>query len=216
MTFTENLWQGTAPVYQAILRHDFIQELQAGTLSKAVFQFYIQQDALYLADFGRALSIVGGKAPTSVRMLDFARFAEGAVVVEQALHQDYFQQFGASGKVEKSPACFSYTNFLLATVALEPYEVGVAALLPCFWIYREVGLHIIAGAAPHNFYQAWIDTYAGEEFSALVDKAIAITDEAAQRASKAEQQAMQRAYRYAAHMEWLFWDSAYRQEKWLP
>ena len=41
-----------------------------------------------------------------------------------------------------SPACHHYVSFLLATAYGEPYEVLLGALLPCFWIYAEVGSDI--------------------------------------------------------------------------
>ena len=67
-----------------------------------------------------------------------------------------------------SPACHHYVSYLIATAYAEPYEVLLGALLPCFWIYAEVGRDIHARAAPANPYQAWIDTYAGEQFHAAV------------------------------------------------
>jgi thiaminase (transcriptional activator TenA) len=36
-------------------------------------------------------------------------------------------------------ACHHYTSFLTATAWSESYPVVLAALLPCFWIYAEVG-----------------------------------------------------------------------------
>src|SRR5262249_31644786 len=78
-----------------------------------------------------------------------------------------------------SPACHHYVSYLLATAYGEPYEVLLGALLPCFWIYAEVGRDIHARAGAANPYRAWIDTYAGEEFHAAVRAVIAATDEAA-------------------------------------
>lgn len=215
-TFTDLLWQENLPIYEGIMAHPFNQELMAGTLAKDKFQFYIGQDALYLADFGRALSVVGAKAPEVSLFMDFVKFSEGTVVVERALHEQYFRLFDVEAPAAKAPGCFAYTHFLLSTAALGTYAEGVAALLPCFWIYREVGNHIYAHSAPGNPYQAWIDTYAGEEYGALVDRAIAITNQAAERASEQERAAMRHAYRQGSRMEWMFWDSAYRLEKWQP
>src|SRR5205823_9430160 len=59
---------------------------------------------------------------------------------------------------------------------LDPWEVLVAALLPCFWIYWDVGCAIARTAAPQNPYKAWIDTYADERFGEAVRTVIAITD----------------------------------------
>jgi thiaminase/transcriptional activator TenA len=84
----------------------------------------------------------------------------------------------------------------------------LAALLPCFWVYREVGRHIHARAARPNPYQPWIDTYAGEEFEKAVDAVIGLTDSVAEQASESRLAAMHHAFRRAIQLEWMFWESA--------
>lgn len=214
--FTQTLWEKIEDIYQPILELPFNQELMAGTLAQEKFEFYIVQDSLYLADFGRALGILGSRSISSERMLDFWEFAQNSIIVERALHDEYIKQFKITGDAKRSPACSHYTNFLLATAAHRSYEEGVAGVLPCFWIYREVGNYIYAKAAPNNPYQNWIDTYAGEEFSAAVDKAIAITDEVAEKSSPFTRERMIDAFVASSRLEWIFWDSAYRMEAWPP
>ena len=92
--------------------------------------------------------------------------------------------------------------------------MSVAALLPCFWIYGEVGKHLLAVARPANPYQAWIDTYADEAFADGVRKVIALSDRIAAAATPAVRDQMHQAFRRAAQLEWMFWDSAYRREAW--
>jgi thiaminase/transcriptional activator TenA len=214
MSFTQKLWNESADVYNQILSHPFNQALMKGNLEAEPFKFYINQDALYLHDFGRALALIGARSTEPSKLQQFANFAEGTVVVERQLHNHYFQTFNIKASYTKSPTCTLYTNFLLSKASLEPYEVGIAALLPCFWIYREVGNYIYRNAAPSNPYQDWIDTYAGEEFSRLVDQAIKITDEVADNSSPRVKESMQEAFLYSTRLEWMFWDSAYRQEVW--
>jgi len=115
---------------------------------------------------------------------------------------------------EIQPACHHYTSYLLGTSATEPVEVAMAAVLPCFWIYREVGLHIYKNSAPGNPYQAWIDTYSGEEFEALVDEAIALCDAAAERSTPDMREKMTAAYAFAARLEYDFWNAGYLLRKW--
>ena len=216
MTFSDDAWQAVAPIYDAIVRLPFNRELAAGSLPVDTFRFYIFQDSLYLADFARALAVTGARVADADHLLAFVRFAEGAVVVEQALHETYFVEFGVPSGLERSPACSHYTNFLLATAALRPAEESVAALLPCFWIYREVGLHIAATAASDNRYARWIDTYAGADFSEAVDRAVAITDEVAAAAGPDRRERMRAAFITSSRLEWMFWDSAYHRETWPP
>ncbi len=214
MNFTRQLWQDIEPIYQGILQHPFNQELAQGTLDQSRFQFYLKQDALYLVDFARALALIGARSGTAQAVVDFLHFAEGAIVAERSLHEYYFQVYGTQLDVDYAPGCFSYTNYLLATAALRSYEEAIAAVLPCFWIYREVGNYIHKTAATENPYQKWIDTYAGEEFGAVVEQAIAITEQTAAQTTPVIQKLMQKSFIYSTRLEWLFWDSAYRQESW--
>ena len=150
--------------------------------------------------------------------VQFAKSAEGAIVVERALHGSFFERYGITAQVFNdtplSPACHHYVSYLLATAYAEPYEVLLGALLPCFWIYAEVGRDIHGRAAAANPYQAWIDTYAGEQFHAAVRATIEATDEAASDASPALLERMHRAFTRATQLEWMFWDSAHRLEPW--
>jgi thiaminase/transcriptional activator TenA len=214
MNFTQSLWRDNEPLYRAILDLPFNTELTAGTLAEERFAFYVKQDSLYLADFSRALAIAGTRAPGAEELQRFLGFAGEAVAVEQALHDSFLARYDTWVDVGKAPTCFAYTHFLLSTAAHDSYPVTCAALLPCFWIYREVGLHIHARAEQPNPFQDWIDTYAGDDFSQAVDAAIELTEAAAESAGESERQRMRTAFFESTRLEWMFWDSAYRLEAW--
>ncbi len=150
--------------------------------------------------------------------MQFAKGAEVAVIVERALHGSFFQQFGIGPETFQatplSPACHHYVSYLLATAHNEPYEVVLGALLPCFWIYAEVGRDIHARAAASNPYQAWIDTYAGEEFAAAVARMRAVVDLEAAGAGAAQRSSMRARFLRSCRYEWMFWDAAWRMERW--
>lgn len=216
--FSAQAWAGNLALYEQILAMPFNQELLQGTLSQARFQHYIIQDAHYLEGFARALALASAKGPSADEVVHFAGAAQTAIIVERSLHSDFFDLFGISQAefqaAEPTPVCEHYVSYLLRVAALEPFEVAVGALLPCFWIYREVGKHIHARAAANNPYQAWIETYAGEEFEAAVDAVIAVVDKVAAAAAPPMQARMRHAFRRATQLEWMFWDSAYREAAW--
>jgi len=218
MNFSERAWEEIKPIYAAILTHPFIRELAAGTLHKERFQFYMVQDALYLTEFSRALSLVAAGAPDPDTMMQFDEYARTALTVERALHETFFRQFGIAGdmaaRAEMTSTCFTYTNYLLATAHRSSFEVSVATVLPCFWIYWEVGKHVRAEAAPANPYQLWIDTYGDKAFGEAVRNVIATVDATAATAARAVLDGMIHAFRRASQLEWVFWDSAYRLERW--
>lgn len=213
--FTDELWSSIEDRYRAILDHPFIQELKEGSLSKEVFAFYIGQDSLYLQEFGRALAQLGARSDRSQHLLEFARFAASGVEVERSLHEDLAKRFAVDARpAEMSPTCRNYTGFLLSTCALKDRAEGVAAVLPCFWIYREVGAHIHERTSAENPYKEWIDMYVSEEFDELVRKALGIADELAEEASPFLRERMKEAFMQGTRYEWMFWDSAYRLEEW--
>ena len=215
--FCDHAWQRTRDLRAAIDALPFNRELAAGTLDQARFQFYITQDALYLEQFARILAMAGARGPDSATLRLFADSALEGIAVEQALHGQYLSRFGDdSNQAEPSPDCLGYTSFLLATAYHEPWEVLVAALLPCFWIYWDVGNAIARQAAPDNRYRAWIDTYADEGFGKTVRAVIAAVDRAAEAASDAVRTRMMAAFIRSTQYEWLFWDGAYQFRRWPP
>lgn len=219
MSFSQDVWQRNLALYQKTLAHPFNQELAQGTLNQDTFCHYVIQDAHYLLAYGRALAVCAAKAYEAEDVIQFADSAKIAIVVERSLHDDFMQNFDISkDEFENTPltlACHHYSNFLTATAWSESYPVILAALLPCYWIYAEVGNDIVRNSIPNNPYQAWVDTYAGEEFNAVVQQVIATIDRVAMRCDADTLEKMHQAYTRGAQLEWLFWDSAYRQEKWL-
>ncbi|GGK50380.1 thiaminase II [Salinarimonas ramus] len=218
MPFSADAWARNEAAYETIRTMPFNAELADGRLSRERFVHYIVQDAHYLIGFGRALALAAAKARDPDRIVHFARAAESAIVVERSLHGSFFEEWGIDAKafaaIPVQPSAHHYVSYLTATAFAEPYEVVLAALLPCFWIYAEVGRDIHQRAGADNPYRAWIDTYAGEEFHAAVARMIAATDEAAAQASPALLARMHEAYTAATRLEYLFWDGAWRLERW--
>ncbi len=216
-SFSERAWEATAALRRDILELPFNRELAAGTLARERFRFYMVQDALYLQGFARGLAAASAQAPDTAAMERFAQASAHTVVVERALHERYFEAFGIdsaeAARAEPSPSGLAYTSFLLATAHTGGYERLIAALLPCFWIYWEVGNHVRERAASENFYQAWIDTYSDAAFGEAVQGVIELCDRAAAAAPEREP-AMVAAFERSAQYEWMFWDSAYRMEQW--
>jgi thiaminase/transcriptional activator TenA len=211
--FCDHVWQRTTVLRAAIHDLPFNRELAAGTLDKARFQFYIEQDAQYLEQYSRILAMAGVRGPDGATLRLFAESALEAVAVEQALHAQYLNEFSSTA-AEPSPDCLGYTSFLLATAYHEPWEVLMAAVLPCFWIYWDVGNAIAREAGAENRYRAWIDTYSDEGFGDAVRAVIAATDTAAAGASAAVRDRMMTAFIRSTQYEYLFWEGAYQLRRW--
>jgi thiaminase/transcriptional activator TenA len=214
MNWSTNAWLQIEPIYQSIIKMPFIEALMDGTLPIEKFQFYITQDSFYLESYGRALALIAARAQSTDEMLTYVRFAESAIVVERSMHESFFKSFHLKDRGKIEPTCHHYTHYLKSTAALEPVEVAMAAILPCFWIYKAVGDHIYQYHSKENPYQIWIDTYAGEAFGLSVKKAIETCDAVASKCTALQQQAMTEAFVTASSLEYHFWDSAYALKRW--
>jgi thiaminase/transcriptional activator TenA len=218
VTFTAELWQAIAPIWDAILAHPFIRGLTDGSLPRAAFRFYAVQDALYLREFARALALAAARAPRDEWIVMFCEHAVGALQVERALHDSFFADFGLSPADVRAtplaPTNLAYTSYLLALGYGAPYHEVVAALLPCYWIYWEVGKHLESAGSPDPLYARWIATYASEEFGRVVRGVLAATDQLALGLGPPERAAMRRHFVTTSRYEWMFWEMGYRCETW--
>ena len=148
----------------------------------------------------------------------FARHSADAVAAELELHSSLLPELGISPAqaeaAEPSPVNLAYTSYLLSTARGGSYAEGVGVVLPCYWIYWEVGKELVRRGSPDLRFQRWINTYSGEEFRDVVQEVIAEADRVGTLLSDAERATVARHYRRTARYEWMFWDSAYRQESW--
>jgi thiaminase (transcriptional activator TenA) len=218
MKFTMELWRSIEGIYAAILRHPFIRGLTDGSLPRESFQFYIVQDALYLREFARALSLAAARAPRDEWIIMFNEHAAGALRVERALHESFFTEFGLAPDdvvaTPLAPTNLAYTSYLLAVSNTAPFHEAIAALLPCYWIYWEVGKELERAGSPQALYTRWIGTYASKEFGALVGAVLEATDTTAARMGSTERETMRRHFLTTSRYEWMFWEMGYRREAW--
>jgi thiaminase (transcriptional activator TenA) len=217
-SFTGELWDSISDIYTAILAHPFIKGLTDGTLPPESFAFYVVQDGLYLKQYASALAAVASRAPQAPAMQMFARHAADAVAVERELHSRLLPALGISAAeaaaAEPAPTNLAYTSYLLATIRGGTYAEGVGAVLPCYWIYGEVGKELLRLGSPDPRYQRWIDTYGGDEFGEVVRDVIAEADAVGSLLSPYERAQVRRHFRTTSRYEWMFWDMGYRRETW--
>ncbi len=217
MRFTDSLWQAALPVYDAILAHPFVAGLITGALDEAAFRYYVIQDSHYLRDFARGLALLAAKSDSEPALQMFCGHAANAIAVERALHASFYQHWGLSAQqvwdTPVAPNCLLYTNYLVRVAYERPYHEGVAAFLPCYWVYLEVGKALERQGSANPRYQEWINTYASAEFEAVVHEVIAATDALAERLTADHRAAMTAHFVMATRMEWMFWDMGYRQQR---
>lgn len=212
------LWDEIGPTFAAILAHPFVTGLTDGTLRSDVFAHYVAQDVHYLRDYARALAIVGAKAPTLVDTAMFARHAAEVYDVELSLHDTLLPALGldvaAVDGARVTPTTRAYTSYLLATAYGGSFADGLAAVLPCYWIYARVGAALLERGSPDPRFQRWIDSYGGDDFAVTVAGVLDLADRIGTTLNPADETVARAHFATTARYEWMFFDAAYRREEW--
>ena len=216
--FHDILGAAARPIWEAILAHPFLKELGAGTLPHDRFLYFIRQDYLYLFEFARVLCVGGSKAEDLDTLEMFAKHAANTVAVERVMHTGFMQRLGLQADQlldsQRTPTTQAYTRHLLAVAREGSLAEVVAAVLPCYWIYLEVGRHLAIYQPADPIYQDWIKAYGSETFAGLVQQQLNLVDRLGARAPAHESRRMTEHFIQSSRYEYLFWDDAYRLTAW--
>ena len=138
--FSDTLWKANEDIYEAILVHPFLQELQTGKLDEDAFAFYIIQDLFYLREFAKSLEHAADKAPDDKWRELLNRHARETIRDERRLHESIFEEYGITAEqeaaVEPAPEAYAYTTFMIASTSRGTFAEAMATLLPCYWRTR--------------------------------------------------------------------------------
>jgi hydroxymethylpyrimidine kinase/phosphomethylpyrimidine kinase len=198
-------WEHIRGIRDGIGELSFVRGLGDGTLPRDRFLTYLAQDAIYLRDYARVLAEASRLAPTREEQAFWAASAQGALTGELQLHESWLSGHAVEMGVPDATTT-AYLDHLLATAARGEYRVLIAALLPCFWLYHDVGSRLHPLSHPDHPYLSWLDTYADEAFAAATRAAIDTVSEAAAAADDAIRTAMRAAFRASAAHELAFFD----------
>ena len=217
--FSAQLRQRAERVWRAIEGHPFLRELHAGTLPMDRFTYFILQDYVYLLDFAQVLCQGGAKSPDLETLELFCHHALGAVEVERSFHTSFGKSLGLSPKeldaVTKGPITQAYIGHLQSVAGGGTLGEIVAAVLPCYWIYGEIGRHLYRNRPRKpKIYRQWIEIYASKAFWQPVREQIQLMDRLGAAASSSEKKLMAAHFFLSSRYEFMFWEQAYRLESW--
>jgi thiaminase (transcriptional activator TenA) len=112
------------------------------------------------------------------------------------------------------PTTIAYTSYLLSVCATGTFAEAVAAVLPCYWVYRDVGRELLARSSPDPLYAQWIASYGSPELDAVVESVLAVTDGLGDDLGPSERTRCHEHFAVTTRYEWMFWDAAHRQLTW--
>ena len=208
--WTQEAWSEASGIFAQIIGHPFIKELAAGTLDSARFNRYIAQDEVYLGNYGRQMLSFATMMDNAAQRAMFNDFARAGLEGERAMHELLTGRFGTDLKVNASAVTAAYNAHTESALVTGRRELALAALLPCMWVYNEVGLHILSIAhVKDNPYAEWISEYADDEFTRGVQAVLEIADSYAAAADADMRRQLTSLFVEATRFEYDFWDYGY-------
>ena len=213
-SFSEQLQEQAQPIWQAIFNHPFLRAIKDGSLPPEAFRYYLTQDYLYLEGFARTVALALAKAPDSQTLEELSHRV--LTPIERPLHHRLLAEAGVTmeeiQRAGLSPTNTAYVNHMLKTASLHGLGPTAAALLPCPWTYHLLKDNV--GASEHPLYSQWTAFYVAGALQDSVEAWRGFVDQAAELAGEPELQTMREAFLTSSRYEYLFWEMAYKQERW--
>ncbi|WP_243232643.1 bifunctional hydroxymethylpyrimidine kinase/phosphomethylpyrimidine kinase [Microbacterium sp. CIAB417] len=207
-------WESIRGIRRSIDDAAFVRGLAAGTLDRGRFLSYLAQDALYLREYARVLAEAARLAPTPMEQAFWADSARGSIVGELELHASWLTPESGIGRetfaAEPSEVTTSYLDHLRSTAFGGEYGELIAAILPCFWLYTDLGRRLHAGEFgerardPEHPYASWLATYADPAFEVATTQAIDYVTRVASASDVDGRERMFRAFARSSELELAF------------
>ncbi|TNJ57651.1 thiaminase II [Paenibacillus hemerocallicola] len=218
MLFSKRLREAADASWEASFSHPFVTGIADGTLPLDRFKHYVLNDAYYLSCFAQVQALGAAKATdlhTSNRM---AAHVQGTYGAELSLHEKFSGMLGITDEERSSfqpaPTAYAYTSHMFRAAYTGHLGDIIAAILPCYWLYYEIGERLQGAKPDEPIYREWIAAYGGEWFKELVQEQIDRLDAIADTVTEADRERMQRSFLISSRYEYLFWDMAYKKEQW--
>ncbi|MCG1022500.1 thiaminase II [Sutcliffiella horikoshii] len=218
MKFSQLVREKADHIWEASFHHPFVKGIAEGNLSLESFKYYVLQDAYYLSHFAKVQAYAGAKAFDLQTTARLAAHAQGTYEAELSLHENFSNRLGVTeaekAAFQAAPTAHAYTSHMYRAVLTGGLGEVIAALLPCYWLYYEIGERLKDCTPAEPIYQEWIAAYGGEWFKELVEEQINRLDELAEKATDEEKERMLEYFIISSQYEYSFWEMAYTLEKW--
>ncbi len=216
MSFTAELRARHHGLWERAVTHPFVVEMGDGTLPVSKFQTYFLQDYLFVGALGAMVGLAIDKAPdiASARLRHFLS-SEGDP--EESIFTRAFREWGVGeeeySSISASPTARAFSDFLVRVGYEGTFEDIITVYYVVEGVYLDWGTRLLtAGMRPDNpVYREWIDLHGPKVLGSLVQWMADHLD-AADLASRRSR--MDELFLSTLRYEYLFFESAYRGERW--
>ncbi|MGN0032974.1 MAG: thiamine phosphate synthase [Candidatus Limimorpha sp.] len=209
-SWCENAWNAITMLINRIKQHPFIQEMATGSLPLQKFIKYLQQDRIYLENYSVEFFKLADMLPEGKMKDLFTKFAHDGMEAEETMHNNLMEKYGCLD-APAMQGTIDYMRFTRQFIDSKDLTMSMAAMLPCMWVYNEVGKYIVSieKNGQDNPYHEWISCYSSEMMDDGVKNTIALVNDLAEKVSPQRRAAMRNAFVTATEFEWRFWNQVY-------
>ncbi|GEO68866.1 thiaminase II [Levilactobacillus acidifarinae] len=213
--FTDDAHTAALASWNASKHHPFIQALQAGTLPLSTFRYYLIQDHYYLQEFAKVHELAAQQTTDAAAAAQLRAGAQSLEDGEVANRQTFYHELNITpaeiAATPMAPTNYAYTSHLYRMLVTAGTPGAIAGLLPCYWLYAEIGAQLARSGSPVPIYQTWIDTYTATDYTDAMTAQLALTNRVA---TPANTPALLAAFQKSSWYELHFWQMALDHEDW--
>jgi thiaminase/transcriptional activator TenA len=214
LDFDVALRDGEGEIWQQLLGHQFLVEVEENRLPEEKLLFYFVQNVNYINSTTAAAARAAAVAPTAdsrdlcIKMIDF----EYDLIERQ---RGYVQQLSGSRKVdwEIAPICHAYTSYLLRVAAYNGTLAYLVAMAPCAWTYGEFA-PVIGPSVTHPVAADWLSSFSGDDIDSLERQYEDVLNDLGRELSPNQRTSLQELFHTGCRYEHMFWDMSYNMARW--
>lgn len=219
MRFSEELRERTTNSWDKSLNHPFVKGIVAGDLPLETFKNYIMQDIYYLKHYGKVHAFASAHADDFHVSAGLAEKAKNTAEAELTVHKEHAEILDITDEdiqnFKPAPTVYAYTSHLYRASLSGSLAQIIAAILPCYWLYADIGIKYKNSNPDEEIYRNWIQMYASDWFQESTQEMVDLMDDLADKASEDEKKKIKEQFVIAKEYELAFWEMSYTFEKWL-
>ena len=166
--FSEELQHSCFEIWNKILNHRFIFEIQQDILPLNKFIFYLKQDHIFLTEFCKLLQTSANIANTKEEIELFENLINSTTMFEIKMQEEIMDSIGIGTKpypefIQYTTTTSNYVSFLKSANETNDLGIFVSAISPCPWTYFEIASKLTKVAVKTPVYKKWIQFYSSKE-----------------------------------------------------
>lgn len=213
----KSLVEETKDNWKKVIEHQFVKQIFAGDLAEDIFKFYLKQDYYYLNQSMRNMAVLISKqqdVKAKQRLIEViyseanVEFAEFEKLLDfYNIDADQYEKF------KLSYANISYSNYLLAVSSQNTFAEGLAALIPCYWLYLKIAeKHADKLKTNQNgIYKNWAAVFKRDEFREMVEDLIILLEA---ELTEDNYELLKYHFNNSIKFEYHFFDDVYHKKSW--